>query len=113
MTYELSQQGYEEIREFAVKFFGDAEVVQCVWAQAFGNTTCGFGGVGGQAITAAVVTVFTCNGKSLVFVGPRLAYAVESKTQEQVVRLAMDIMAGNVIEASRYAGEYGPKIPMD
>lgn len=51
--------------------------------QAWPNTTCGWGGVGGQAITTAGVVVLTSPiGGVAVYHGGRFAYFVERPTEE-------------------------------
>ena len=48
--------------------------------QVWGDTTCGFGGIGGQAITTARTYVFVpmdVNEKCYVYVGGRFAYSCE------------------------------------
>lgn len=49
------------------------------FTQVWGDTTCGFGGVGGQGMTAArtyVLVPISCDEKCLVYFGGRFAYAV-------------------------------------
>lgn len=49
------------------------------FTQVWGDTTCGFGGVGGQVMTAArtyVLVPISCDEKCLVYFGGRFAYAV-------------------------------------
>ncbi len=49
------------------------------FTQVWGDTTCGFGGVGGQVMTAArtyVLVPVSCDEKCLVYFGSRFAYAV-------------------------------------
>ncbi len=49
------------------------------FTQVWGDTTCGFGGVGGQMMTVArtyVLVPISCNEKCLVYFGGRFAYAV-------------------------------------
>lgn len=111
MRREISQEDYEKIRLEAVRHFGeDAAIVQCAWEQVFSNTTCGFGGIGGQAITSAPVFVFAYRSEALVYIGSRLAYAVRSNHLEEKEALAMDILHGNITEPSRYAGGYGERL---
>ena len=47
--------------------------------QVWGDTTCGFGGIGGQAMTAArtyVLVPISCYEKCFVYFGGRFAYTV-------------------------------------
>lgn len=49
------------------------------FTQVWGNTTLGFGGIGGQMMTAArtyVLVPISCDEKCLVYFGSRFAYAV-------------------------------------
>jgi len=49
------------------------------FAQIWGDTTCGFGGVGGQMMTATrtyVLVPISCDEKCLVYFGSRFAYVV-------------------------------------
>lgn len=55
----------------------DFELV--TFEQVWGSTALGFGGIGGQAMTAATTYVFipvTCNQKCFVYFAGRFAYAV-------------------------------------
>lgn len=63
--------------------------------QVWGSTALGFGGIGGQAMTAARTYVFvpiTCNQKCFVYFAGRFAYAVKySQTlMDDVLRWSME-----------------------
>lgn len=64
----------EEYKE--LKYYPDFEV--CVFPQTWGDTSLGFGGVGGQAITTAYTTVIqdVNTGWCGVFFGERMAYTI-------------------------------------
>lgn len=53
--------------------------VYSMFTQSWGSTALGFGGIGGQAITAAYVCVIESNlvGQFAVYFGGRLAYVIE------------------------------------
>ena len=74
--------------------------------QVWGDTTCGFGGIGGQAITTARTYVFVpmdVNEKCYVYIGGRFAYSCEwSEAFEK------DLMNQNVAGKIR-AGKYSIK----
>jgi len=49
------------------------------FTQVWGDTTCGFGGIGGQVMKAArtyVLVPISCDEKCLVYFGGRFAYAL-------------------------------------
>ena len=51
-----------------------------VWPQTWPNTSCGFGGISGQALTRAYTTVFICLNLAIVYHDNRFAYMVEDPT---------------------------------
>lgn len=53
----------------------DIEVL-AMFAQTWGSTALGFGGVGGQAITSAYVVVIQCMNEFCVYFGGQFAYKV-------------------------------------
>lgn len=74
--------------------------------QAWADTTCGFGGIGGQAITTARTYVFVpvnVDERCYVYIGGRFAYSCEwSETFKK------DLMNQNVA-GKIYAGKYAVK----
>ena len=68
--------------------------VYSMFAQTWGSTALGFGGIGGQAITSAYVCVIESNlvGGYAVYFGGRLAYVIErpnEKFMEDITRHRM------------------------
>jgi hypothetical protein len=83
--------------------------VYAMFAQTWGSTALGFGGIGGAAMTPAyTVIVRGPDGHLAVYFGLRLAYVVDWSTQTEAQRKAFDEDVAkrwtvNVIEAvSRY-----------
>lgn len=73
------------------------------FTQTWGSTTLGFGGIGGQAMTAArtyVLIPMNCNQKCFVYFAGRFAYAVPFSDI-----IYEDIRAANMEPVSR-AGKY-------
>lgn len=72
--------------------------------QSWGDTTCGFGGIGGQAITTARTYVFvpvSVDERCYVYIGGRFAYSCEWSEL-----FKKDLMNQNVagrIHANKYA----------
>lgn len=62
------------------------------FTQTWGSTALGFGGIGGQAMTAAQTTIVTDLQTYCVYFGGRLAYKIESPN----TKLIEDIMQHNV-----------------
>ncbi len=60
------------------------EMSMCMFPQVWGSTALGFGGIGGQAITAAYTTVVedTDEGYCSVFFGNRLAYLIQNPSDK-------------------------------
>lgn len=81
---------------------GDILDIQ-TFSQAWSSTALGFGGWGGQAITAANTTVIRLgNGQWHVFFGSKLAYVVENPTKEFHEDLLNKRMADCQTAAKRY-----------
>jgi hypothetical protein len=83
--------------------------VHAMFAQTWGSTALGFGGIGGAAMTPAyTVIIHGPDGHLAVYFGTRLAYVVDWNTQTDAQRKAFDEDLAkrwvvNVIEAaSRY-----------
>lgn len=98
----------------AVKAFevSSAEELACsTWEQLFSNTLCGFKGIGGQAMTHALV-VQVCplsgnghDGPIRVYVNSRFAYQIERPNDLYVDHM----MSCKLIDAGRYTDQYEEK----
>ena len=73
----------------------EVEVYQ--FPQGWGSTALGFGGIGGQAMTAADTTVITSGDAAAVYFAGRLAYVV----QPFGMALMEDIRAQDMAEVGR------------
>jgi len=58
------------------------DVTVTMFPQAFSDTTLGFGGIGGQAITTSYVVVINDYEYAYVYFGGRLAYKVKGPLQD-------------------------------
>ena len=68
--------------------------VYAMFVQTWGSTALGFGGIGGQAITSAYVSIIESNllGQFAVYFGGQLAYVIErpnKKFMEDIARQQM------------------------
>ena len=72
-----------------------------VFIQTWGNTSLGFGGIGGDAITNAWTHVVqTCDGKFHVFFNGAHAYSVENPTETFKKDLKNNCMK-SIVEANK------------
>ncbi len=74
----IQERFYNAIRGELAKEYPEFEVM-AVFLQVWGSTALGFGGIGGQSITAAYTTVIqNCNlGYAAVFFGNIMAHIVQ------------------------------------
>ena len=76
----IQERFYNEIKddEYFRKYH--PEITMYMFPQTWGNTSLGFGGIGGQAITTAYTTVVCEEYKGYygVFFGNRLAYIIKN-----------------------------------
>ena len=77
----------------------DVEVVH--FAQTWGSTTLGFGGIGGSSMTSAYTTVVLMGGMAAVYFAGRHAYTINKVNQEFMSDLYNSHMA-----ARNKAGRY-------
>ena len=56
-------------------------VVYAMFPQTWGDTSLGFGGIAGQAVTTAYTTILEVDNTMLVFFGGRFAYSVKRPNQ--------------------------------
>ena len=70
--YKSRVEDHQEMRETQVYSF----------QQTWGNTTCGHGGVGGQAITPAQTFVFQSDRAWYVYQGGQFSYRVETPSEK-------------------------------
>jgi len=71
------------ILEDARKQLGSDDIEYAAWHQTWGNTCCGFGGVGGQAMTrATTVVVWDDRGPCVVYCANRLVRIVKKPTRK-------------------------------
>lgn len=71
--------------------------------QTWASTTCGHGGVGGQAVTQAQTFVFNVqNGGWYVYQGGRFSYSVERGNDQ----FFDDVRDWNLVGESDYEGQY-------
>ena len=96
-------QAFQSMVELAYQYLDAANaslvayrVMYEAWFQHWGNTACGFGGVAGQAITAAPTFVFYDESYELavVFHAYRFAYVVRRPTQQFFERVAHHNLPG-------------------
>ena len=71
-----------------------------IFEQVWGSTALGFGGIGGQAMTAANTWVFvpvSCDQKCFVYFGGRFAYKVDGndKFKKDLLAKRMSAVAGS------------------
>lgn len=71
-----------------------------IFEQVWGSTALGFGGIGGQAMTAANTWVFvpiSCEQKCFVYFGGRFAYKVDGndKFKKDLLAKRMSAVAGS------------------
>lgn len=74
------------------------------FTQTFSNTTCGLGGIGGQAFTNAQIFAFiTCN--TVIIIGPAWSYCIEDYTE----MLSVDIYNHHIANMCNIAriNQYG------
>lgn len=65
----------KQVTKFRRPDMRDIQVV-AMFAQTWGSTALGFGGIGGQAITDAYTIILECNGVYRVYFGGRFAYSI-------------------------------------
>ncbi len=70
--YKSRVEDHQEMRETQVYSF----------QQTWGNTTCGHGGVGGQAITPAQTFVFQSDRAWYVYQGGQFSYRIETPSEK-------------------------------
>ena len=80
----IQERFYNAIKDkenFNIKYYPDFEMF--MFPQTWGDTSLGFGGIGGQAITSAYTTVVTDNtsGWCGVFFNEGLAYTIKDPNQ--------------------------------
>lgn len=88
--------------EYAKFSFTDTQVF--AWPQEWSDTTCGFGGIGGQAFTSAQVVVVydrTYSDTALVYIAGRFAYEVEKPSE----RFWHDVQHHRLYGAADYASQ--------
>jgi len=79
----------------------DLDVQVAHFEQDWGDTSLGFGGIGGQAITSAYTTVITCNGSAAVYFAGRHAYSIPEYNN----RFILDVRGQSMV-AKKDAGRY-------
>ncbi len=97
--------------EDAVEAFqvsGPEELAVNTWEQIFSSTTCGFKGVGGQAMTRALV-VMLCpldgnghDGPIRVYMNSKFAYQIERPNDVFIE----DMLACKLMDQAHYGGQY-------
>ena len=82
----------EELSEEEKKYYPEFEMT--MFLQTWGDTSLGFGGIGGQAITSAYTTVVRdiYSGWCGVFFGERLAYKIKNPNE----KFNEDVRNGNM-----------------
>ncbi len=84
------------------------EVDVYMFPQAWSDTTLGFGGIGGQAITKAYTIVVMCDNSAAVYFGGRLAYTIPTVNR----RFMQDLRDQNM--APKYqSGQYRIADPVE
>jgi hypothetical protein len=78
--------------------------VYSMFAQSWGSTALGFGGIGGQAITSAYVCVIESNlvGGYAVYFGGRLAYVIDRPNELFIEHIARHRMVDAKLGKSTY-----------
>ena len=76
----------------------DVEVAH--FAQTWGSTALGFGGMGGSAMTSAYTTVVTCNGAAAVYFAGRHAYSIPKYNNAFID----DVRFQNMVARNKFGG---------
>ena len=58
--------------------FSTDELDFIAYVESYGNTSLGWGGISGQAMSSALVTVVTCGRNYVVYVAGRFCYRLDS-----------------------------------
>lgn len=108
-TEKITSQVESAMRHYGENFapFGEIDGVVDMFDQAWGSTSCGFGGIGGQAMTTATVLVVWDSGDAVVYICGHFAYRIE-----EVTRQFQDHVRGRRIKgaADKSIREYGKKV---
>jgi hypothetical protein len=80
------------------------ELMVDLWQQRFPDTSCGFGGIGGQAITTTDVVVCShpYESRSRVYINQRFAYEVNTRDNSFQTDCLNKDLAGAVDAVKRY-----------
>jgi hypothetical protein len=89
----------------------DLEVI--MFAQGWGSTALGYGGIGGQATTSAYTVIVNCRNEYCVYFGSggRLAYKIDAAklTSKGRETLMNDIHSHNMPDCREFVGRYERK----
>jgi hypothetical protein len=103
--WELFRKTKEDLRIKKTRRPADDDIeVHAMFAQAWGSTALGFGGLGGQAITVAYTTVLQSGAEFCVYFAGRFAYRVTAPGDRFFYDIAARRMA-DVRDHQKYVGK--------
>lgn len=85
-------------------------LVSGMFAQTWGSTALGFGGIGGAAMTNAYTVVLYCEGRYAVYFGGRFAYLIQNPSLLVLENIAQQHML-SLSESGQYERDFMAPTP--